>query len=250
MVPDKPETILTLPHDSKDRAESSGTGKKQWMGYALALSLVLHIGAALLVIYASSTGRSAKTPGSLAIQEVDLTPSISTAPTTVPPPPPAPAMAEPEAAEKAAPPEQAANPEQQSSAQHIEQARIFQSTPLGLGMTQGYFAGLGDGMTLREDIRDYYFEMVGKINEEWWNRSRALAEPLRQDGVVELTILRDGTIVTIRMLQRTGSREADRLLTESIQNSRLAPLPASYKLDVFTVPLRIKTPSSLFRLGR
>lgn len=220
------------------------------MAYALALSLVLHIGAALLVVFASSAGRSVRTPGSIIIQEVDLTPSISTAPTAVPPSPPAPAPPEPEAAEKAEQPEQAANPEQQSSAQHIEQARIFQSTPLGMGMTQGYFAGLADGMSLREDIRDYYFEMVGNINREWWDRSKTLTEPLRQDGVVELTILRDGTIVTIRMLQRTGSREADRLLMESLQNSRLAPLPASYKLDLFAVPLRIKAPSSLFRSVR
>lgn len=229
-----------------DRTESAGTGKKkQWMAYALALSLVLHIGAALLVVFATSTGRSTKTPGSIIIQEVALTPAISTAAPAATVPPPSPALPEPEAAGDPEP-----SPGQQPPLTPDEQNRALMSTPLGLGMTQGYFAGLADGMTLREDIRDYYFEMVGRINEEWWNRSKTLAEPLRQDGVVELTILRDGTIVTIRTLQRTGSREADRLLTESIQNSRLAPLPASYKLDVFAVPLRIKAPSSLFRLSR
>ena len=247
-APSEPERILTVPHTTGERLETAvPDNKKQWMGYALALSLALHIGAALLVLFAFGSGPSVKTPGSLVIQEVDLTPAISAAPGTSPPPPSS-AMTEPEAPETDEPQQQAA-PERQPSSQQVEQNRVFQTTPLGLGMAHGYFTGLGSGVSLREDIREYYFEMVGKINGEWWSRSETLTEALRQDGVVELTITRDGTIVTIRILQGTGSREADRLLTESIRNARLAPLPPAYDLDLFSVPLRIKAPSSLFRPG-
>ena len=122
------------------------------------------------------------------------------------------------------------------------------STPLGLGMTHGYFSSLSDGRSLRDDIRGYYFEMVEKINREWWDRAGLLKEPLRQDGIFELLIQRDGTIVSIRTLRGTGSSEADRLLSEIIRNaSPLSPLPSTYELDLFKAPLRVKAPSFLFR---
>jgi len=123
------------------------------------------------------------------------------------------------------------------------------STPLGLGMTHGYFSGLSDGRTLRDDIRGYYFEMVEKINREWWDKAVNLREPLRQDGVFELLVQRDGTIVSIRMLRGTGSSEADRLLAEIIRKAApLPPLPSTYDQGLFRAPLRIKAPSFLFRL--
>jgi protein TonB len=115
-------------------------------------------------------------------------------------------------------------------------------------MTHGYFSGLADGRTLRDDIRGYYFEMVEKINREWWDKAGLLKEPLRHDGVFELLIQRDGTIVSIRILQGTGSREADSVVTEIIRNaSPLPSLPATYDLGLFRAPLRIKAPSFLFR---
>lgn len=202
------------------------------------------------MVFACSLGRNVKTPGTLDIQEVALTPAISaTAKASATTLPPSPAMPEPDAAKADGQPEQSVSPAQQPSPKHDEQARVFQSTPLGLGMAHGYFTGLANGLSLRNDIRDYYFEMVGKINGEWWNRSGALTESLRQDGVVELTIQRDGTIVTVRIIQGTGSRQADRMLMEAILNTRLAPLPPTYEQDLFAVPLRIRAPSSLFRLG-
>ncbi|HXE94761.1 MAG TPA: TonB family protein [Dongiaceae bacterium] len=122
------------------------------------------------------------------------------------------------------------------------------STPLGLGMTHGYFSGLADGRTLRDDTRGYYFEMVEKINRVWWDNAGLLKEPLRSDGIFELLVRRDGTIASIQILRGTGSREADRLVTEIIRNaSPLPPLPASYELSLFRAPLRIKAPSNLFR---
>lgn len=234
----------------EERIETDGFDtRKQWIGYALALSLALHIWAALVVVFACSSSRNVKIPGAFDIQEVAFTPAISATAKAVTTPPTSPSMSEPNAAKVDGQSEQAVTPEQQPSQTHDEPARVFQSTPLGLGMAHGYFTGLGDGMSLRHDIRDYYFEMVGKINGEWWDRSGALTESLRQDGVVELTIQRDGTIVKVQIIQGTGSRQADRILMEAIQNTRLAPLPPTYEMDIFAVPLRIKAPSSLFRLG-
>jgi len=115
-------------------------------------------------------------------------------------------------------------------------------------MTHGYFSGLADGRSLRDDIRGYYFEMVEKINREWWGKAGLLKEPLRQDGVFDLLIQRDGTIVSIRMVKGTGSIEADRLLAEIIRSaSPLPALPSTYDLSMFRAPLRIKAPSILFR---
>lgn len=224
------------------------------MGYALALSLVLHFGAALLFIIAGSSRMAGETSSPFFIQDISLTPSISSAPKASPPVVPTPAMTSPAPTEskEAVTPAQETAPEQHSESQSSsENTAALLSTPLGLGMTHGFFSGLADGRTLRDDIRGYYFEMVEKINNEWWDKAGQLKEPLRQDGIFELLIQRDGTIVSIRIMQGTGLVEADRLLTEIIGNaSPLPPLPATYDLGLFRAPLRIKAPSFLFRLGR
>jgi len=223
------------------------------MGYALALSLVLHIGAALLFIIAGGFEMSGKNTSNFIIADIELTPSISApAKTTTEPPSPPPAMTStpPPAALETEKPAQEPEPEQppESTGGHGKEAGLM-STPLGLGMTHGYFSGLSDGRSLRDDIRGYYFEMVEKINREWWDKAGLLNEPLRRDGIFELLVKRDGTIVSIRMLQGTGSGEADRLLAKIIMNaSPLPALPSTYDSDLFRSPLRIKSPSFLFRL--
>jgi protein TonB len=218
------------------------------------LSLTLHIGAALVIIIASGFSTGVKNTNDFITQDFALTPSTSApAKSALAPPDPHPAMTSTtrtEAQDTDKPmqepvPEQPSNPSGSS-----EKEGGLMSTPLGLGMTHGYFSGLADGRSLRDDIRGYYFEMVAKINREWWEKAGLLKEPLRQDGIFELVVQRDGTIVSIRMLQRTGSSEADRLLTEIIRKaSPLSPLPSTYELDLFKAPLRIKAPSFLFRLS-
>jgi TonB C terminal len=226
--------------------------RKHWMGYALALSLVLHIGAALAFIIAGGFRIAGEKSPDFIIQEIALAPSLSAPAKTPAPVVPHQAMNSP-----APLPDQDANkpvqepaPEQPSESTGISgKEGGMMSTPLGLGMMHGYFSGLADGRSLRDDVRGYYFEMVEKINREWWDKAGLLKEPLRRDGVFELLVARDGTIVSIRILQGSGSREADRLLTEIIgKASPLPPLPASYDLGLFRAPLRIKAPSFLFRI--
>lgn len=218
------------------------------MKYALALSLALHAGAALVVLIASGNGTNGKMPANFIIQEIDLKPSISAPVKALPE---RPAMTQPSPESEPEPPkatDEPVEPPKETGATPTSEEKLAAS-PLGLGMTRGFFSGLADGKTLRDDIRSYYFEMVGVINRAWWDKAALLKEPLRQDGIFELIIKRDGAIVSVRMLQGTGSRDADRILTEIVRNtSPLPPLPAAYNLDFFRAPLRIKAPSLLFRL--
>ena len=223
------------------------------MWYALAFSLALHIGAALAFIIAGGFRMAGENSPAFILQEIALAPSLS-APAKSPaaPPDPHPAMtsATPMPDQEANKTAQEPAPEQpsESTGRNIKEGGLM-STPLGLGMTHGYFSGIADGRSLRDDIRGYYFEMVEKINREWWDKAGLLREPLRQDGIFELLVQRDGAIVSIRILQGSGSREADRLLTEIIRKaSPLPPLPSSYDLGLFRAPLRIKAPSFLFRV--
>jgi len=237
-----------------ETAGSSRDFRKRRMGYALALSLVLHIGAALVFIIAGGFRTGGKTIPDFLIQEVALTPSISALPKSEPTPverQPAMTPVTPSTAKETDQPAQdpAPEPPAESTAGPAAESALM-STPLGLGMTHGYFSGLSDGRSLKDDIRGYYFEIVEKINREWWDRAGLLKEPLRQDGIFEVLVQRDGTILSTRMLRGTGSREADRVLAEIIKKaSPLPPLPSKYDQNLFQAPLRIKAPSFLFRLS-
>ena len=48
------------------------------------------------------------------------------------------------------------------------QPAALQDASLGLSIISGYFSSIGEGETLRDDIREYYFEMLRRINEKWW----------------------------------------------------------------------------------
>jgi protein TonB len=224
------------------------------MVYALALSLALHIGAGLAFIIAGSCSSIGTNHiNTFTIQDVALAPSIGMPEkkTAARPDQPA-AMTSTTATaalERGEPEhEQApARPSEPSGSQEKQDEKA--SSSLGLGMANGYFTGLADGRSLRDDIRGYYLEMVERINREWWDKAGLLKEPLRQDGIFELLIQREGTVVSIRIVQGTGSAEADQLLTEIIRKaSPLPPLPPTYNLSQFLAPLRIKAPLFLFRL--
>ena len=217
--------------DTKTSFSTLNFGKR-WLQYAIVLSLALHIGAALVIIIASGFSTGVKDINYVIIQDFSLTPSVSApAKSTLAPPDPHPAMT-------STAPEQSSNPSGSS-----ENNGGIVSAPLGFGDSHGYFSGQDAGRKLRGDIRSYYFEMVNKINLEWWDKAAFLKEPLRHDSVFELVVQRDGSIVSIRILQGTGSSDSDRLLTETINKaSHLLPLPSTYKQNLFKTLLRIKAP--------
>jgi protein TonB len=215
------------------------------------ISLVLHGGAALVIIYFSGFNTIGKHSANFVIQDVELKPSIA-----APAPPFSAPPDEHQAAATPAPPILEAEKPVQEAPPALQPAVAanggkeggITSTPLGLGMTHGYFSMLADGKTLREDIRAYYFEMVEKINREWWDKAPLLKDPLREDGLFEILIQRDGAIDGLWLLRGTGSKEADRLIAEIVRKaSPLPPLPTTYPLDQFRAPLKIKSPLFLFR---
>ncbi|MDR3579836.1 MAG: TonB C-terminal domain-containing protein [Oryzomonas sp.] len=224
--------------------------RKRWMGCALAISLMLHLLAVAFIIAAGSTIRNTPATSGILVENVALSPAISRpkpAETLLAPTPPEtepPSNVSPGEKPLQAPP--AAQPSPKGKAP--EEMKELMTTPLGLGMTYGYVSSLGEGNSLREDIRGYYFELVERINREWWKRAVGLKEPIRQDGIIELYLRPDGSIISQRMYQGTGSQEADQILQDVIKAvSPLPPLPASFDRDMFLAPLRIKAPSYLFR---
>ena len=224
--------------------------RKRWMGCALAISLMMHLLAVVLIIAAGSAVRNTPVISGILVENVVLPPAISK-----PKPaetPLAPTASETEPPSGVSPGEQPlqAPPAAQPSPKGKTSGEMkdLMATPLGLGMTYGYVDSLGEGVSLREDIRVYYLEVVEKVNHEWWKRAEGLKEPIRRDGFIELHVRPDGSIISQRIYQGTGSQEADQVLRDVIKAvSPLPPLPAGFDQEIFMAPLRIKAPSYLFR---
>ncbi len=116
---------------------------------------------------------------------------------------------------------------------------------LGLSITSGYFSSIGAGETLRDDIRDYYFEMLRRINEKWW-LNRDSRQGGRKGALFYLTIARDGAIVKRMMLESSGNPSLDRAMLQALEAANpLPPLPETYRGDFFQAPLRFNMPLNL-----
>jgi protein TonB len=125
------------------------------------------------------------------------------------------------------------------------------ATPLGRGMANGFFSTLAEGRTLRDDIRGYYFELLERINDRWWQRAATLKDSARRDGIAEVVISRDGTLYEVRLISDTGSREVDRAIIDVLSGaSPFSALPASYEPNLFHAPLKFTAPSNLFKASR
>lgn len=217
---------------------------------ALSVSLILHAAAAVIIITNIGYNGVDKGTAGLVVQEIMLaapphaTEIRARVPLTVPVANHADVPTSPP--EIAKEPPTAASPSVTGSS---EAEQVLKSTPLGMGMMHGYFSSIAEGRTLREDIREYYFEIVEKINREWWKNAVNITDQMRQDGFVEVQILRDGSLASVRTLQKTGSRQADDLLASIIRASApFPPLPRTFEQDAFQIPLRIKAPTTMFRL--
>ena len=231
--------------------ETACDPRKRWMGYALATSLMLHLLAVVFIFAAGDAVRSIPAVSGILVENVTLAPAISPSKPAEPLPAPAPPEIAPlpDASPEEFPPKTSPAAQASTSEKPSQGMKELMATPLGLGMTYGYISSLAEGRSLREDIRGYYFELVEKINREWWKRADGLKEPIRRDGIIELYLRPDGSVISQRIYQGTGSREADQVLQDVIKAvAPLPPLPASFDQKVFFAPLKIKAPSSLFRI--
>lgn len=121
------------------------------------------------------------------------------------------------------------------------------ASTLSVGLTRGFFRSLADGETLRGDVREYYFELVERVNEQWWEAASGTAmEPGRQEALVTITVRKSGELLDVRLVKSSGNNEYDRLIVDTLQEaSNLPPLPDSYPGEFFQAPLRLMAPRGL-----
>lgn len=116
---------------------------------------------------------------------------------------------------------------------------------LGLGMTSGYFSSFGEGKTLRGDIREYYFEMLRRINEKWWLSNNSIPGA-RNKATVFVVIARNGMVVAMKLVESSGNPQFDKAILQVFEAaSPLPPLPETYQGDFFEAPLRFHLPLNL-----
>ncbi len=125
------------------------------------------------------------------------------------------------------------------------QPEAVQEASLGLGMTSGYFTSIGDGDTLRDDIREYYFELLRRVNEKWWLNRDSHGKGWKS-AVFYLVIARDGKIMDRTMVESSGNPACDKAMMQALEAaSPLPPLPETYRGDFFQAPLRFNMPLNL-----
>jgi protein TonB len=218
---------------------------------AIVFSLLLHLLASLALL--APSGKAVKGPEISYLELKDFPFESGKAPAPPPSPQPTPARDITAAPRETALP--AAEPAQQTQAADREakepaapaasdQAAQLHS-PLGMGLTTGHFSSLGDGETLRDDIRQYYFDMLRVVNETWWLKKPSKSAGFRE-AIVHVVIERSGKIVMKRLLQSSGNAEFDRSILQALEAATpLPPLPGSYRQDFFTAPLRFIPPLNL-----
>ena len=131
-------------------------------------------------------------------------------------------------------------------AQHQPDSQARRSS-LSLGMTRGFFRSLGDGETLRGDIREYYLTLVQRINEQWWAMDGKGVEPGRHGALVTILMRKNGEILDIRLVRSSGNPDYDQIILNALQAATpLPPLPESYEGEYFQAPVRLMAPLGLF----
>jgi len=238
-----------MEHALQPLEEDQNTRSTNYFALGIAASVILHLVCSAILISLPEGSRTTQS-----VTYVDL--STIQQPAPMPPPqtaapvepiapeaqtpvvpetpivPPLPEQIEPTAAQQppVAPPE--------AVAEQLSQ------TTLGLGLTKGYFKSLGSGETLREDIKDYYLEMLQDVNEKWWLDPKL--DKRRSTIVVNITVARNGEIVESRILAGSGDHRYDRAVLAALAAaSPLPPLPITYNGEFFQAPIRLVPPLNL-----
>jgi len=213
----------------------------------LVISVLLHVAMSSLLLFPGRLAGQARQP---------LYVDLATIPAEIP-------------AEKATPPEEAATPaepatvppEPLSAAQNLQQQvestlqkgadspETLHESAIGIGMMSGYFGSFAEGETLRDDVRLYYFALMRRINEVWW-QNNAVNPALGSGAALNLVVNRDGKVVACEILQSSGNREHDQALLASVKRAEpMPPLPGSYPRPTFNAPIRFVPPLQLMLPG-
>ena len=212
----------------------------------IAVSVTLHL-ACVLVLLGLPVG--SPSPSAM-ITYVELNALQHPAPMTVPPSAPAPpkAVQVPRTPPVPENPPQARQPETSPAQPAAAETKVEEQrshTIMGLGLTKGYFKSMGEGETLREDIKGYYLDMLQGINEKWW-MDQQLDKRHLAPVVVSITVARSGEIVGSEIMRGSGNPRYDRAVLAALAAaSPLPPLPSSYEGDFFQAPIRLVPPLNL-----
>lgn len=223
-------------------AAASFQQKKNLFPLMLVTSLLCH---ALLSLFLLQPHGGEGMMPSVPVFDLEMSAPDMTAPAVKPPEavPVQPTTAEPETPVSPAPSDVKTAPYTASSTPAVPED--LHKSGIGLGLTNGYFSGIGEGETLRDDIREYYFAMLRQINEKWWLQPGS-HQGAAGNAVVNLVIARDGAVVQSLLVQGSGNPAFDRQILQAVTAaSPLPPLPDSYRSDLFSAPLRFKAPLSL-----
>lgn len=226
--------------------ENPGSRSTRNFALGLAASLALHL-VGTVILFSLPQGPESTS----SVTYVDLGTVQAPAPVTAPveqaaPQPVAPQeepapLPETPVVEEPAAQETTASLQQAAAAQEAVAAEQKPQTTLGIGLTKGFFESLGSGETLREEIKDYYLEMLQKINEKWWLDPQLQAR--QRPVVVNITVARTGELVDSSILVSSGDRRYDRAVLAAVAAAGpLPPLPHSYELDFFQAPVRLVPP--------
>jgi protein TonB len=101
------------------------------------------------------------------------------------------------------------------------------------------------GGPLRSDIREYYLNLLQRVNEKWWVARNGQSGWAR-DAIIDVVVARDGTVVHLSLARSSGNPAWDQAMLKSLEAaSPLPPLPKSYTDDFFRAPLRFVEPLNL-----
>ncbi|HZV83300.1 MAG TPA: TonB family protein [Geobacteraceae bacterium] len=124
---------------------------------------------------------------------------------------------------------------------------VHQSS-IGLGITSGYFGSFAEGETLRDEIREYYFTLMRRINEVWWTHSAS--NPALRGASFILVVSREGKVVACNLIESSGNPQNDQMLQETVKLAEpLPPFPASFPDQLFNAPIRFVPPLNLMVPG-
>lgn len=130
-----------------------------------------------------------------------------------------------------------------------DQPELLAQSSLGLGLSLGYFSSLAEGRTLRDDIKQYYFALLRKVNEQWWLTGAGSIRTPRIP-VITVVLARNGDLVERFIEQGSGDREYDKKILQALDAATpFPPLPPTYRDPFFTVPIRMVAPLNLLLPG-
>lgn len=152
-----------------------------------------------------------------------------------------PVIEEDEPVEKTEELETADQPEAKAQPQPQQQAQMDH---VSLGLTRGYFHTLANGRTLHPELRDYYLDLMERVNEKWW-AVEVDHRQIRNEVLAVVFIARNGVLVSTRIVKSSGDPAMDDMVVETIASAApFSPLPEDYPIDFFQAPIRLMPPSA------